>query len=70
MHSKVLAVLPMVCDRRWGRCGVSWRWCCQEIDYWFDDANGAEGEERAQPHESEQRDCNERGKNMRLLSLS
>ena len=39
-------------------------------DYWFGDANGAEGEERAQPHESEQRDCNERGKNMRLLSLS
>eukprot|EP00985_Skeletonema_marinoi_P010736 scaffold5042_cov144-Skeletonema_marinoi.AAC.1 len=30
MHSKVLAVLPMVCDRRWGRCGVSWRWSARK----------------------------------------
>ena len=70
MRWKVLDVLPMMCDRSGADVVFPGGAAAVDEDYWFGDANGAEGEERAQPHESEQRDCSERGKNTRPLSLS
>ena len=70
MRSKVLDVLPMTCERSGADAVFPGGAAAVDEDYWFGDANGAAGEVRAQPHESEQRDCSERGKNTRLLSLS